>query len=87
MAFSQAIELEGDQPGRYIAYAKALEKIGERHKAASALMNYRQQKNKPLRRPPSQNVASLSASLKRQNRQKSARLKRLLMTSKPKSEK
>ena len=37
MAFSQAIELEGDQPGRYIAYAKALEKIGERHKAAEAL--------------------------------------------------
>lgn len=37
MAFRQAIELEGDQPGRYIAYAKALEKIGERHKAAEAL--------------------------------------------------
>ena len=37
MAFSQAIELEGDQPGRYIAYAKALEKIGERHKATEAL--------------------------------------------------
>ena len=37
MAFAQAIELEGDQPGRYIAYAKALEKLGERHKAAEAL--------------------------------------------------
>ena len=37
MAFEQAIELEGDQPGRYVAYAKALEKIGERHKAAEAL--------------------------------------------------
>jgi len=37
MAFRQAIELEGDQPGRYIAYSKALEKIGERHKAAEAL--------------------------------------------------
>ncbi len=37
MAFAQAIELEGDQPGRYIAYAKALEKLGERHKAADAL--------------------------------------------------
>lgn len=37
MAFHQAIEIEGDQPGRYIAYAKALEKIGERHKAAEAL--------------------------------------------------
>ena len=37
MAFSQAIELEGAQPGRYIAYAKALEKIGERHKATEAL--------------------------------------------------
>ena len=37
MAFAQAIELEGDQPGRYIAYAKALEKIGERHKATEAL--------------------------------------------------
>ncbi len=37
MAFAQAIELEGDQPGRYIAYAKALEKVGERHKATEAL--------------------------------------------------
>ncbi len=37
MAFSQAIEIEGDQPGRYIAYAKALEKLGERSKAIEAL--------------------------------------------------
>ena len=37
MAFSQAIEIEGDQPGRYIAYAKALEKLGERSKAVEAL--------------------------------------------------
>ncbi len=37
MAFSQAIEIEGDQPGRYIAYAKALEKLGERNKAIEAL--------------------------------------------------
>ena len=37
MAFQQAIELEGDQPGRYIAYAKALEKLGERNKAVEAL--------------------------------------------------
>ena len=37
MAFSQALELEGDQPGRYIAYAKALEKLGERAKAVEAL--------------------------------------------------
>lgn len=37
MAFAQAIEIEGDQPGRYIAYAKALEKIGERNKAIEAL--------------------------------------------------
>ena len=37
MAFSQAIDLEGDQPGRYIAYAKALEKLGERNKAIDAL--------------------------------------------------
>lgn len=37
MAFAQAIEIEGDQPGRYIAYAKALEKLGERGKAIEAL--------------------------------------------------
>lgn len=37
MAFSQAITLEGDQPARYIAYAKALEKLGERSKAVEAL--------------------------------------------------
>lgn len=37
MAFSQAIEIEGDQPARYIAYAKALEKLGERNKAIDAL--------------------------------------------------
>ena len=37
MAFSQAIALEGDQPARYIAYAKALEKLGERSKAVEAL--------------------------------------------------
>ena len=37
MAFSQAITLEGDQPARYIAYAKALEKLGERGKAVEAL--------------------------------------------------
>lgn len=37
MAFSQAIALEGDQPARYIAYAKALEKLGERNKAVESL--------------------------------------------------
>ena len=37
MAFAQAIDIEGDQPGRYIAYAKALEKLGERSKAIEAL--------------------------------------------------
>ena len=37
MAFAQAIEIEGDQPGRYIAYAKSLEKLGERSKAIDAL--------------------------------------------------
>ena len=37
IAFSKAIEIEGDQPGRYIAYAKALEKLGERNKAVEAL--------------------------------------------------
>ncbi len=37
MAFEQAIALEGDQPGRYIAYAKALEKLGERKQAIKQL--------------------------------------------------
>ena len=37
MAFAQAIELEGDQPGRYIAHAKALEKLGQRNKAIEQL--------------------------------------------------
>ena len=37
IAFAQAIEIEGDQPGRYIAYAKALEKLGERNKAVEVL--------------------------------------------------
>ncbi len=37
MAFAQAIEMEGDMPARYIAYAKAAEKIGERKKAIDAL--------------------------------------------------
>ena len=37
MAFSQAIKIEGDQPARYIAYAKALEKLGERKKAIDSL--------------------------------------------------
>lgn len=37
MAFAQAIELEGDQPGRYIAHAKALEKLGQRNKAIEEL--------------------------------------------------
>lgn len=37
MAFSQAIDMEGDQPARYIAYSKALEKLGERNKAIEAL--------------------------------------------------
>lgn len=37
MAFRQAIELEGDQPARYIAYAKTLEKLGERQKAVESL--------------------------------------------------
>lgn len=37
MAFKQAIALEGDQPGRYIAYAKALEQLGERISAVEAL--------------------------------------------------
>ena len=37
MAFAQAIELEGDQPGRYIAHAKALEKLGQHNKAIEQL--------------------------------------------------
>lgn len=37
MAFEQAIALEGDQPGRYIAYAKALEKLGQRKDAIKQL--------------------------------------------------
>ena len=37
MAFAQAIELEGDQPGRYIAHSKALEKLGQRNKAIEQL--------------------------------------------------
>ena len=37
MAFAQAIELEVDQPGRYIAHAKALEKLGQRNKAIEQL--------------------------------------------------
>lgn len=39
MAFSQAIELEGDVPTRYIALAKAEEKIGNNKKAINALEN------------------------------------------------
>ena len=41
MAFSQAIELEGDVPTRYIALAKAEEKIGNNKKAINALENAR----------------------------------------------
>lgn len=37
MAFRQAIELEGDVPARYIALAKAEEKLGSNKKAISAL--------------------------------------------------
>jgi len=37
MAFAQAIELEGDVPTRYIAYAKALEQLGNRKKALESL--------------------------------------------------
>ena len=37
MAFSQAIELEGDMPTRYIALAKAEEKLGNEKKAINAL--------------------------------------------------
>ncbi|MDO4747347.1 MAG: tetratricopeptide repeat protein [Candidatus Saccharibacteria bacterium] len=39
MAFNQAIELEGDVPARYIALAKAEEKLGRTKKAVDALEN------------------------------------------------
>ena len=39
MAFSQAIDLEGDVPARYIALAKAEEKLGNSKKAIEALEN------------------------------------------------
>lgn len=39
MAFLQAIELEGDVPARYIALAKAEEKLGRPKKAVEALEN------------------------------------------------
>lgn len=39
MAFRQAIELEGDVPSRYIALAKAEEKMGNTKKAIEALEN------------------------------------------------
>lgn len=39
MAFKQAIELEGDVPARYIALAKAEEKMGNTKKAIEALEN------------------------------------------------
>lgn len=39
MAFLQAIELEGDIPARYIALAKAEEKLGNTKKAIEALEN------------------------------------------------
>ena len=39
MAFKQAIELEGDVPTRYIALAKAEEKLGNTKKAIEALEN------------------------------------------------
>ncbi|MBQ2672712.1 tetratricopeptide repeat protein [Candidatus Saccharibacteria bacterium] len=39
MAFNQAIELEGDVPARYIALAKAEEKLGNTRKAIEALEN------------------------------------------------
>lgn len=39
MAFSQAIALEGDVPARYIALAKAEEKLGRTKKAVEALEN------------------------------------------------
>lgn len=37
MAFQQAIKLEGDIPARYMAYAKAEEKLGRRKSALEAL--------------------------------------------------
>ncbi len=37
IAFQQAIDIEGDQPARYIALAKALEKLGKRKQAVDAL--------------------------------------------------
>ena len=39
MAFEQAIALEGDVPARYIALAKAEEKLGRTKKAVEALEN------------------------------------------------
>ena len=39
MAFSQAIELEGDVPARYMALAKAQEKMGNYKKSIEALEN------------------------------------------------
>lgn len=39
MAFEQAIEMEGDVPARYIALAKAEEKLGRTKKAVEALEN------------------------------------------------
>lgn len=39
MAFQQAIELEGDVPARFIALAKAEEKLGKTKKAVEALEN------------------------------------------------
>ena len=39
MAFRQAIELEGDVPARYIALAKAEEKLGRMKRATQALEN------------------------------------------------
>lgn len=39
MAFNQAIELEGDVPARYIALAKAEEKLGRPKRAIEALEN------------------------------------------------
>lgn len=39
LAFEQALELESDLPNRYIAYAKALESVGNMKKAVEALEN------------------------------------------------
>ncbi len=36
-AFEHAIEIDGGEPARYIAYAKALEKVGKRAKAVESL--------------------------------------------------